>query len=661
MKPDALDSSDFSLTLRKPTLADSGNYTCSISDGRQEWNLTAVEMEVKERPKHKTMDFLMLVFLLLYTLIIAVGLFCLFRFDFMRDRFATFSEVTVAVLVLLVLMVLLIFSYGILLICSFPAAHQVNVAEGSDSTLLPCTATLHLSEDTKVEWTDSRNSKVHINQNGSDQAEEQNIYYRNRTKMNKDLLETGDVSLILEHPTDSDSDTYICTIYSGEGDILMSKHVRLSVTESTAAVTGLVLGLPALGLLLALTFSSVSDINDRYKRIKTRKVLQMEKVKVKKGVNSVLLPFKTNVHLLKDAMVRWTCLTRQNQNYKGHTEMKLDQLRTGDVSLILKEPKLTDNGVYSCAIYKKDDGLILEQKVVMLQVKARVTLPTTQANVATASVCETQTVEVTGGVNSVLLPFETNVPLSVDVTVEWTCPDSILMKIHVHQNGQNQPYIENQVCQPHTEMNGDPLSTGDLSLTLREPRLMHDGVYTCTVYKDGHILKRKAVILRVKVFEEQTVEVTEGVDSVLLPYHTFTDLPENVTVEWRQSAFKNMKIHEYPRLEVQENQSRTEMDEHPLSTGDFSLTLQEPKLTDTGVYACTIYNNDGEMLRQKVVVLIVKENWKTMMAEVFSGKKKLHVNPSSSSENRASEDFPLLHVNQLDDYVVEIDAGEVDG
>ncbi|KAM9425421.1 uncharacterized protein KZ484_009757 isoform 2-T2 [Pholidichthys leucotaenia] len=563
MKPDALDSSDFSLTLRKPTLADSGNYTCSISDGRQEWNLTAVEMEVKERPKHKTMDFLMLVFLLLYTLIIAVGLFCLFRFDFMRDRFATFSEVTVAVLVLLVLMVLLIFSYGILLICSFPAAHQVNVAEGSDSTLLPCTATLHLSEDTKVEWTDSRNSKVHINQNGSDQAEEQNIYYRNRTKMNKDLLETGDVSLILEHPTDSDSDTYICTIYSGEGDILMSKHVRLSVTESTAAVTGLVLGLPALGLLLALTFSSVSDINDRYKRIKTR--------------------------------------------------------------------------------------------------KARVTLPTTQANVATASVCETQTVEVTGGVNSVLLPFETNVPLSVDVTVEWTCPDSILMKIHVHQNGQNQPYIENQVCQPHTEMNGDPLSTGDLSLTLREPRLMHDGVYTCTVYKDGHILKRKAVILRVKVFEEQTVEVTEGVDSVLLPYHTFTDLPENVTVEWRQSAFKNMKIHEYPRLEVQENQSRTEMDEHPLSTGDFSLTLQEPKLTDTGVYACTIYNNDGEMLRQKVVVLIVKENWKTMMAEVFSGKKKLHVNPSSSSENRASEDFPLLHVNQLDDYVVEIDAGEVDG
>uniref|UniRef100_A0A669DC64 Ig-like domain-containing protein n=1 Tax=Oreochromis niloticus TaxID=8128 RepID=A0A669DC64_ORENI len=47
MRPDALDSSDFSLTLRKPTKTDSGTYTCSISDGREEWRLTDIQLQVK--------------------------------------------------------------------------------------------------------------------------------------------------------------------------------------------------------------------------------------------------------------------------------------------------------------------------------------------------------------------------------------------------------------------------------------------------------------------------------------------------------------------------------------------------------------------------------------------------------------------------------------
>ncbi|XP_039464820.1 butyrophilin-like protein 2 [Oreochromis aureus] len=48
MRSDALDTSDFSLTLRKPTKTDSGNYTCSISDGRGKWRLRDVQLQVKE-------------------------------------------------------------------------------------------------------------------------------------------------------------------------------------------------------------------------------------------------------------------------------------------------------------------------------------------------------------------------------------------------------------------------------------------------------------------------------------------------------------------------------------------------------------------------------------------------------------------------------------
>uniref|UniRef100_A0A3P8P4X6 Ig-like domain-containing protein n=1 Tax=Astatotilapia calliptera TaxID=8154 RepID=A0A3P8P4X6_ASTCA len=54
MRPDALDSLDFSLTLRKPQLTDSGKYSCTLSDGRKERTLTDVQLQVKGQPQTST-------------------------------------------------------------------------------------------------------------------------------------------------------------------------------------------------------------------------------------------------------------------------------------------------------------------------------------------------------------------------------------------------------------------------------------------------------------------------------------------------------------------------------------------------------------------------------------------------------------------------------
>lgn len=47
MMVDALDTRDFSLNLKKPQLSDSGSYTCSISNGREELKLADVLLKVK--------------------------------------------------------------------------------------------------------------------------------------------------------------------------------------------------------------------------------------------------------------------------------------------------------------------------------------------------------------------------------------------------------------------------------------------------------------------------------------------------------------------------------------------------------------------------------------------------------------------------------------
>ncbi|XP_025760165.1 butyrophilin-like protein 8 [Oreochromis niloticus] len=170
------------------------------------------------------------------------------------------------------------------------------------------------------------------------------------------------------------------------------------------------------------------------------------------------------------------------------------------------------------------------------------------------------------------------------------------MKVHVYESGNNQPVKQDQGYRGRTEMDEDPLRTGDFSLTLKDLHLTDSGVYTCTVYnKDGHKLLQKSVILSVRVNKVEAVEVPEGEGSVLLPFFRLS--------QW--SGHNNMKVHVYESgkhqlgKQDQGHRGRTEMDEDPLRTKDLSLTLKDLHPTDSGVYTCTVYNKDGHMLLQK--------------------------------------------------------------
>uniref|UniRef100_A0A3Q1HK25 B30.2/SPRY domain-containing protein n=1 Tax=Anabas testudineus TaxID=64144 RepID=A0A3Q1HK25_ANATE len=120
-------------------------------------------------------------------------------------------------------------------------ASAVVMYEG-DHFLLPCEFPTFELDDPTVVWSrydlspSTVHQLVHKYQDGSDQPEEQGQFYRGRTEMKRNLLETGDLSLTLKKPKVRDTGRYGCRVYDMEKNLLRGKIVLLQLQNSARSL-----------------------------------------------------------------------------------------------------------------------------------------------------------------------------------------------------------------------------------------------------------------------------------------------------------------------------------------------------------------------------------------------------------------------------------------
>ncbi|XP_062872883.1 uncharacterized protein LOC134334461 [Trichomycterus rosablanca] len=323
--------------------------------------------------------------------------------------------------------------------------------------------------------------------------------------------------------------------------------------------------------------------------------------------STALLPCKCTTEPDKTPHVRWrtdteTVFEREGkewfdgEEYEGRVDVPKDELNRGDCSLVLKNVRVTDEGVYIC------------YQLVIKRTKRSVSVPhlIQTVHLSVDGFSEDLLISITVTVGSTtLLPCNCNTETGKTQYVQWKNDiETTVFEREGDELYQGEEY-EGRVDVPEDKMN-----KGDCSLVLKNVRATNDdGEYRCyqLVMLTGSFGSKRHLIqiVHLSVVAKETTTQSSDSDSTR---DSFSEQPQiNIIarvgstallpckcntgyliphVEWAiylKTVFERLGDISYPGKRYE---GRVDVPEDELNKGNCSLVLKDVNVDDENIYRC---------------------------------------------------------------------------
>ncbi|KAL4008660.1 hypothetical protein ACER0C_002512 [Sarotherodon galilaeus] len=243
----------------------------------------------------------------------------------------------------------------------FPPDLKIITAESGQDVTLTCQAPNTNIRVVRWKRTDLGDVCRLVVENGNLVPANQHPSYKNRVDLQDRQMKDGDVSLILKDVTINDAGTYECRVFMNE-------------THSRELISIIYLGVVPPGQ----TGGQEKDEDnkdggkeDKEKEDGSVRLIVDQKIITAKSGQNVTLKCRApndNVTVLNwtrsDLKPEYVLLYRdghfvpdeKHRSFKNRSDLRDKQMKDGDVSLILKDVTINDNGTYECHVFMNETG-----------------------------------------------------------------------------------------------------------------------------------------------------------------------------------------------------------------------------------------------------------------------------------------------------------------
>ncbi|XP_030580112.1 V-set and immunoglobulin domain-containing protein 8-like, partial [Archocentrus centrarchus] len=166
---------------------------------------------------------------------------------------------------------------------------------------------------------------------------------------------------------------------------------------------------------------------------------------------------------------------QQHPSFKNRVDLQDRQMKDGDVSVILKDVTINDEGTYECRVIQRGSRSLNLISTITLRVVA-------------PPVFETITAE--SGQN-IILPCRAPNNNQIRAVV-WAKPDLEDEHVYLYRDGRFDPGKQNPVYRNRVDLQDRQMKDGDVSLIMKDVTVNDSGTYECRVIQRGASRSNKA-------------------------------------------------------------------------------------------------------------------------------------------------------------------------